>query len=136
MKTITQEELNKKLDLHALWLEDSTKGGKLMEITYSDLVNNVKENGVPSAYGNGDVIYRLDEPYGIVYNVVKEELSLYKEGIIVKVINKDIKDIMDISGLSRFNNVYNMIDYYDNLYQKEQEEKNKKQEAVKDFLSK
>lgn len=107
-----------------------------MEITYKELINNVKENGVPSAYGNGDVIYRLDEPYGIVYNVVKEELSLYKEGIIVKVINKDIKDIMDITGISRFNNIYNMIDYYDDLYQKEQEKENKKQEAVKDFLSK
>jgi hypothetical protein len=107
-----------------------------MDITYKELINNVKENGVPSAYSNSDVIYRLDEPYGIVYNVVKEELSLYKEGIIVKVINKDIKDIMDITGISRFNNIYNMIDYYDDLYQKEQEEKNKKQEAVKAFLNK
>ena len=104
-----------------------------MEITFKDLINYIKENGVPSEHSNGDIIYHLDEPYVIVYNVVKKELSLYKNGINVKEI---LKDIMVITGLSRFNNIYSMIDYYDDLYQKKQEEENKKQEAVKEFLSK
>lgn len=102
-----------------------------MEITCKELINYIEENGVPSEYGNGDIIYNLDEPYRIIYNVDKEELCLYKNGINVKEI---LKDIMAITGLSRFNNIYSMIDYYDDLYQKKQEEENKKQEAVKAFL--
>lgn len=50
MKTITQEELNKKLELHALWLEDDTKG-EILDLSNTDL-SNTDLSGVNLSFAN------------------------------------------------------------------------------------
>lgn len=109
-----------------------------MGITCQYLINYIEEKGLPSDHNDYDLYYPLEEPYSLFYNVEQHELAFYKNGIQVKTV--DIKFVLDRktlnNNLTKFNTIYELIDYYDDLYQKEQEEKNKKQEAVKDFLSK